>query len=112
MVAVVVFLLVGPVYRTAGGSCSSGGPCVAYSGSAPLGWNDVLLVPLVAAGMVLIAGWLSRRTMLSLPVAGLGCLGLAVITVMGVVSIGVFLLPADAAAVVAFVCIRQRRASA
>jgi hypothetical protein len=69
------------------------------------------LVPLVAAGLVFAGVNLNRWTKLSLPVAGLGCLGLAVITFLGVFSIGVFLLPADLGAGVALVWIRERRAS-
>jgi hypothetical protein len=110
--AAIVFLLVGPVYQIATGSCSSGGSCVTSSGTAPLGWTSVLLVPLVAAGLVLVGVVLNRWTPLSLPVAGLGCLGLAVITFVGVFSIGMFLVPADVAAGVAVLCIRERRASA
>lgn len=109
--AAMVFLLVGPVYTTAGISCSSAGPCTTSSGTSPLGWSGVLLVPLIAAGLVLIGAALNRWTALSLPVAGTGCLGLAVITFLGVFSIGMFLLPADAAAGVALLSIRQRRGS-
>jgi len=111
VVAAIVYLLVGPIYQTAGSSCSSSGSCVTFSGTEPLGWSSVLLVPLVAAGLVLAGVGLNRWTKLSLPVAGLGCLGLAVITFLGVFSIGVFLLPADLAAGVALVWIRERRAS-
>lgn len=110
-VAAVVYLLVGPIYATGGASCSSGGACITYSGTESLPWNSVLLVPVVAAGLVLTGVGLHRWTKLSLPIAGIGCLGLAVITFLGVFSIGVFLLPADAAAVLALLCIRQRRAA-
>ena len=44
--------------------------------------------------------------------AGLGCLGLASVTFLGLFSIGVFLLPADVAAGLALLWIQQRRASA
>jgi hypothetical protein len=108
VVAVIVYLWVGPIYQTAGESCSSSGPCVRFSGTEPLGWNSVLLVPLVAAGLVLVGVRLKRWSKSSFPVAGLGCLGLAVITFLGVFSIGVFLLPADVAALVAILCIRER----
>jgi hypothetical protein len=111
-VVAIVYLLVGPIYQTAGGSCSSDGPCVRYSGTAPLAWSSILAVPLVAAGLVLAGVGLNRWSKLSLPVAGIGCLGLAVITFLGVFSIGVFLVPADVAAGVALLYIRQRRASA
>jgi hypothetical protein len=112
-VAAIAFLLVGPVYQTAGGSCSSSGSCVTYrGGTAPLGWNSVLVVPLVAAGLVLVGVALDRWTKLSLPVAGLGCLGLAVITLAGAFSIGMFLLPADAAAGVALLWLQRQRTSA
>ena len=111
-VAAVVFLLVGPAYQTAGVSCSSGGSCVTFSGTEPLGWSDVLLVPMVAAGLVLVGVALNRWTTLSLPVTGLGCAGLAVITVLGVFSIGVFLIPADVAAALALIIVRRRRVSA
>jgi hypothetical protein len=107
-IAAIAFLLVGPVYLTAGSSCSSDGGCIYSIGTAPLGWSSVLLVPIVAAGLVLGGAALSRSTRPSDAVAGLGCLGLAVITFLGVFSIGVFLLPADAAAVLAFVWLRQR----
>jgi hypothetical protein len=109
--AVVVFFLVGPVSTTQTASCSSDGPCVTSTGTSSLGWSDALVVPLVAAGLVLLGAALSRRTAFSLPVAGLGCLGLAVITLLGVFSIGLFLLPADAAAAVALRYIGQRRAA-
>jgi hypothetical protein len=111
VVAAIVYLLVGPTYQTAGSNCSSSGSCVTFSGTESLGWSSVLLVPLVAAGLVLAGVGLNRWSKLSLPVAGLGCLGLAVITFLGVFSIGVFLLPADLAAGVALVWIRERRAS-
>jgi hypothetical protein len=107
IVAAIVYLRIGPVYQTAGESCSSSGACVMYSGTKPLGWDSVLLIPLVAAGLVLVGVWLKRWTKLSLPVAGLGCLGLAAITFLGVFSIGMFLLPADVAAGVALLCIRE-----
>jgi hypothetical protein len=106
-VAAIGYLLVGPVYRTAGGSCSSDSGCITSSGTAPLGWSTVLLVPIVAAALVLAGAALSRRTRLSQAVAGLGCLGLAVITFLGVFSIGVFLLPADVAAGLALVWLGQ-----
>ena len=110
-VAAVVHLLLGPVDATRAESCSSAGPCVMYSGAESLPWNGVLLVPLVAAGLVLAGAVLNRRTALSLPTAGIGCLGLAVVTLLGVISIGVFLVPADVAAAVALLCMRQRRAA-
>jgi hypothetical protein len=111
-VAAIVFLLVGPVYQTAGESCSPSGACITYNGTEGLGWNNVLLVPFIAAGLVLAGAVLNRWSHLSLPVAGLGCLGLGVITFLGLFSIGVFLFPADAAAGVALLWIRRSRASA
>jgi hypothetical protein len=110
-VAAVVYLLVGPIYQTAGSSCTSSGTCVTFSGTEPLGWSSVLLVPMIAAGLVLAGVGLNRWTSLSLPVAGLGCLGLAVITFLGMFSIGLFLLPADLAAGIALFWIRERRRS-
>jgi hypothetical protein len=107
-IAAIAFLLVGPVYLTAGSGCSSDGRCVNSIGTAPLAWSSVLLVPIVAAGLVLGGTALSRRTRLSEAVAGLGCLGLAVITFLGVFSIGVLLLPADVAAALALIWLRQR----
>ena len=109
--AAIVYLLVGPIYQTAGSSCSSSALCVTFSGTESLGWSSVLVVPLVAAGLVFVGVGLNRWTSLSLPVAGLGCLGLAVITFLGMFSIGLFLLPADAAAAVALLWIRERRRS-
>ena len=107
----IAYLLLGPIYETGGASCSSSGPCIYYSGTASLGWNSVLLVPLVAAAVVLVGAGLDRRTTLSFPVTGIGCLGLAVITFLGVFSIGMFLLPADVAAAIALASIRRRRAT-
>jgi len=69
------------------------------------------LVPVVAAGLVLTGVGLNRWSNLSVPTAAIGCLGLAVITFLGVFFIGMFLLPADAAAGVALHSIRQRRAA-
>jgi hypothetical protein len=111
-VAAIVFLLLGPVYQTAGESCSSSGACITYKGTEGLGWNSILLVPLLAAGLVLAGAVLNRWSSLSVPLAGFGCLGLAVITFLGLFSIGVFLFPADAAAGVALLWIRRSRAPA
>jgi hypothetical protein len=110
VVSAIVYLWVGPIYQTAGESCTSSGSCVTFSGTESLGWDSVLSIPLVAAGLVLIGVWLSRWSKLSRPIAGLGCLGLAVITFLGVFSIGVLLLPADIAAVLAMLWIRERHA--
>lgn len=109
VMAALVYLQVGPIYQTIGRSCSSGGSCVTFSGTEPLGWSNVLLVPVVGAWLVLVGVGLNRWTRLSLPVTWLGCVGLAVITFLGVFSIGIFLLPADVAAGVALFCIQQRR---
>ncbi len=111
-VAVVVFFLVGPIYTTQTASCFSNAPCVTSTSTSSLGWSDALLVPLIAAGLVLVGAGLSRWTAFSLPVAGLGCLALAVITFLGVFSIGMFLLPADVAAALALAYIARRRAPA
>jgi hypothetical protein len=105
--AAILFLLVGPIYATSGAACSSGGACVTYGGTEPLGWNSLLLVPLVSAALVLAGASLDRRTKLSTPIAGIGCLGLGTLTFLGVFSIGIFLLPADVAAGLALSCIQQ-----
>jgi hypothetical protein len=110
--AAIVFLLVGPVYQTSGVSCSSTGSCVTSGGTESLRWSSILLVPLIAAGLVLAGSGLNRWRKLSLPVASLGCLGLAGVTFLGLFSIGVFLLPADVAAGLALLRIQQTRASA
>jgi hypothetical protein len=106
----IAYLLLGPIYRSGGGDCSSGGACVTYSGTKPLTWNSILLIPIAAAGLVLAGVALSRRTRLSEALLGTGCLGLAVITFLGVFSVGMFLLPADAAAGLALTWIRQAKA--
>ena len=111
-VAAIIFLSIGPLYQTAGVSCSSSGACVTFNGAAGAGWHGIFLVPLIAAGLVLAGAVLNRWTTLSVPVAALGCSGLAVITFLGLLSIGVFLFPTDAAAVLALVWISNRRASA
>ncbi|MEO8899150.1 MAG: hypothetical protein ABI352_11045 [Candidatus Dormibacter sp.] len=108
-IAAMSYLVLGPVYVTGGGSCSSDAACVRYSGTAPLAWNSILVVPVVAAALVLAGAGLARRTGLSEAVTGLGCLGLAVVTFLGVFSIGMFLLPADVAACLALVWLRRRR---
>jgi hypothetical protein len=110
--AAIVFLLVGPVYQTSGVGCSSSGSCVTSGGTESLRWSSILLVPLIAAGLVLAGSGLNRWSKLSLPVTGLGCLGLAGVTFLGLFSIGVFLLPADVAAGLALPWIQQTRASA
>jgi hypothetical protein len=110
VVSAVVYLWIGPIYQTAGESCTSSGSCVTFSGTKSLGWDSVLSIPLIASGLVLAGVLLKRWSKLSLPITGLGCLGLAVITFLGVFSIGVLLLPADVAALVAMVWIRERRA--
>lgn len=109
-VAAYVFLLVGPVIETGGLTCSPAGTCAATSATASLGWSGVLVVPLVASALVLAGAVLSRWTRLSLPVAGIGCLGLAVITLLGAFSIGMFVVPADLAAGVALLLMQQQRA--
>lgn len=111
VVAAVVYLAVAPIYQTDVVSCSSGGRCVSSSATAPLGWNTVMLVPLLATGLVLAGTVLHRWTRLSLPLTGLGCLGLVVITFLGVFSIGVFVLPADVAALAALLYMRRRGTS-
>jgi hypothetical protein len=111
VVSAVVYLWVGPIYQTAGESCSSSGSCVTFSGTESLGWDSVLSIPLIAAALVLVGVVLNRWSKLSRPIAAVGCLGLAVITFLGVFSIGVLLLPADVAAVVAMLWIRERRAA-
>jgi hypothetical protein len=110
VVCAIVYLRVGPIYQTLTESCTSSGSCVTFSGTESLGWDSILLVPLVAAALVLVGVWLKRRSTLSLPITGLGCLGLAVITFLGIFSIGVFLLPADIAAGAAILWIRERGA--
>jgi len=62
-------------------------------------------------GVEVAGAVLNRWSRLSVPVAGLGCLGLAVITFLGLLSIGAFLLPADLAAAVALLWISERRAA-
>ncbi len=111
-VAAVIFLSIGPLYQTAGVSCSSSGACITLNGSEGAGWHSIFLVPLIGAGLVLAGAVLNRWTNLSLPVAGLGCSGLAVITFLGLLSIGVFLLPTDAAAAMALLWISRRLSAA
>jgi hypothetical protein len=110
IVSAIVYLRVGPIYQTATESCTSSGSCITFGRTESLGWDSILLVPLMAAGLVLVGVWLKRWSKLSLPITGLGCLGLAVITFLGMFSIGMFLLPADIAAVVAILWIRERGA--
>jgi hypothetical protein len=86
--AAIVFLLVGPVYQTSGVSCSSSGSCVTSGGTESLRWSSILLVPLIAAGLVLAGSGLNRWSKLSLPVTSLGCLALAGVTFLGLFSIG------------------------
>ncbi len=104
-----VVLLVGPVIETGSLTCSSAGTCAASSASQSLGWSGALAVPLIASALVLAGTVLARWTRLSVPVAGIGCLGLAVITLLGALSIGMFVVPADVAAGVAVLLIWQQR---
>jgi hypothetical protein len=109
-VATYAFLLLGPVIETGSLTCSPAGTCAATSASESLGWSGVLVVPVLASALVLAGVVLARWTRIWVPVAGIGCLGLAAITVLGALSIGMFVVPADLAAGAALLLIQQQRA--
>lgn len=103
----VAYFLVGPTYAVSGEQCSAAGVCRSYSATHPGSWSTILLVPLLSALLVAGAAFLGRWKVVSRVLAASGCLGLAVITVLGALSIGSLFLPADIAAAGAVLLMRS-----
>jgi hypothetical protein len=106
----VLFVLLGPLYATQGGSASSDGTVTSVSGSAslleagldPLTATIFAMAVLAAVGIGLGGvlhvrrGWTAGRALLAISTAAL--FGVAV---LGILSIGVFLMPSTLLGVVA-----------
>ena len=105
--AAVLFFLLGPTYASSSEQCSSSGACHTSTATYPGSWSTILLVPLVSSLLVAGGTLLGRWTPISRAMEAFGCLGLAVITVLGALSIGTLFLPADVAAVVAVLLMRS-----